>query len=58
MYFIYRIKVQHVTAHSGLAHLAQLTTIYMRGLLGAKYLLTYNQVRNMVTEQVRVRAGS
>jgi hypothetical protein len=25
-----------VTAHSGLAHLAQLTTIYMRGLLGAK----------------------
>jgi hypothetical protein len=22
------------TAHSGLAHLAQLTTIYMRGLLG------------------------
>jgi hypothetical protein len=29
-----------------LAHLAQLTTIYMRGLLGAKYLLTYNQVRN------------
>jgi hypothetical protein len=29
-----------VTAHSGLAHLAQLTTIYMRGLLGAKYLFT------------------
>jgi hypothetical protein len=28
-----------VTAHSGLAHLAQLTTIYMRGLLGAKHLL-------------------
>jgi hypothetical protein len=29
-----------VTAHSGLAHLAQLTTIYTRGLLGAKYLFT------------------
>jgi hypothetical protein len=47
-----------VTTHSGLAHLAQLTTIYMRGLLGAKYLFTCNQVRNMVSKpwiRVRVR---
>jgi hypothetical protein len=29
-----------VTAHSGLAHLVQLTTIYMRGLLGARHLFT------------------
>jgi hypothetical protein len=38
----FTLKFTHgnVTAHSGLAHLLQLTTIYMRGLLGARDLFT------------------
>jgi hypothetical protein len=56
----FTLKFTHgnVTAHSGLAHLPQLTTIYMRGLLGARDLFTWNQVRNMVSQpwiRVRVR---